>query len=296
VLAVLDEAAALAAMASRTGATIVPTLCTAWVGGELGAANADGDRHRHVAAGGYALGLVVGAQPLVVAELLRSAELGLPGRMIWLAARDRSIPDAAPAWPGRLDIQLPPLSRWPDGRISPIAIEVDAEVAREVRAHHLARSRGEVEVPALDAHRSLAALKVAALLAALDGRCGQVTPADWSLAGVVLDVSAAVRGDVIAGARADAVLAERSQIGRQVRREAASEDATTTRAAHRMARAIRRRIDQTGAPLVERDARHATAGRDRAVVTLADAVGHGVGMGWLRRLDGGLIGPGRVAP
>ena len=58
-------------------------------------------------------------------------------------------------------------------------------------------------IDSLDAHADLLRLKVAALLALLDGR-QDVTVEDWALAEMAVDVSTAVRTDVISTVQWDA--------------------------------------------------------------------------------------------
>ena len=62
-LAVVDEIDMIAALAKRSGATLLSTLKSAWMSDDLGSGNATGELDRQVPAHSYRLCMVVGAQP-----------------------------------------------------------------------------------------------------------------------------------------------------------------------------------------------------------------------------------------
>ncbi|MEK9811013.1 MAG: bifunctional DNA primase/polymerase, partial [Candidatus Nanopelagicales bacterium] len=214
-LCVLDEGLILAEMSGRRGATIIPTLCTAWTGGDLGQANATIETWRAVPAGGYSVGLISGWQPTHAAGLFDETESGLPGRFIFLPTDDPDAPDIAPDWPGQLDWTPPPLIRSTDIRHDPLTY--DAAIAAEVDAGRLARLRGHHQPDPLDAHRTLSQLKIAGVLAVLDDR-RDVTGDDWELARQLLVVSERVRGVVLNHIAADAQRREQAAISRTIAR------------------------------------------------------------------------------
>jgi hypothetical protein len=194
---VADEGEAFSKMTERSGATLGPTVRTAWYGGTLGNQNADPNRNRNIPEGSYSLGMLIGFQPETVLSLLRDDATGTPARFVYCHTIDPTIP-AEPVSYWRPDI--PPTPFAP----APSRMHLQQSIAREVWQHHHARQSGAVEVSRLDAHRNLTKLKLAALLALLEGRT-DVNEDDWRLAGVMWDVSCKVRDHYLAyGATADA--------------------------------------------------------------------------------------------
>lgn len=193
----IDEGEVLTIQRDRKGATIGPMLRTAWRGGEIGQANASKETTRIIRRGTYALGLVVGFQPGASLALLKEVDLGTPQRFCYFSIEDESVPDVYPDFPGSLEIDL----TWhPDAVIGVAqtrAIEY-AEAARdEVRRFRLARVRGQAsDLDPLSAHWPLMMMKIAGLLAILDGRWA-VDEDDWALARVVWEYSCRVRDGLL---------------------------------------------------------------------------------------------------
>lgn len=279
----LDEGQALAEMGGRKGATLLPTLRTMWTGGQAGQANAQAENTRKLKAGGYALGFIIGLQPSLAADLLDDTAAGTPQRFLWLSTTDPAIPDMRPAWPGPLGHRTPP--RPKDGRSVP-ELEIAPSIVAEVSQAALERNRGTSVASPLESHRDLARLKVAGLLAVLDGRLC-VTEGDWTLAGIVCDTSTAVREATQEVLRGDAIRREAQADDRAARRAKAVkaaehevEDTEYTKALEAAAGTVARRARKVG-QLDERAARHAMPGRLRKLVTVTDALQHAVEAGWL---------------
>lgn len=192
----IDEGQTLLKLLERSGATVGPTLRSAWVGATIGSANATADNTRYIPQRSYALGLVMGLQEATAQPLLADAATGTPQRFLWCSATNPDFPPEPPTHPGRLAVQLSD-DRW----IAGSAIEGTIEFADEIRValwrHRVTKNRGEHVDPELDAHWPLMRCKVAALLAVLDRRL-KVDADDWNLSGTVWDTSRAVRDNLIA--------------------------------------------------------------------------------------------------
>ena len=288
----LDEGRVLAELASRKGSTVLPTLCGAWSGSTIGQANVRGESFRRLERGNYAVGLVGAFQPTRAAALFDDVDGGTPGRFVWLRAIDPQMPTHAPQWPGALSLHLPALIAV-DGRVQAHPLTYSTTIWHEVDAEHLARQRGQQHVEPLDAHRTLARLKVAGLLAILEDR-REVTDDDWLLANVVMATSDQARAYVLDSARWQAREREQAANARAVRREAAIADDAHGRAVARMAQAVARRAHRDGT-ITRREATQATAGRDRQVATLDEAIDRALQHEWIAR-DGEHFTPGRVTP
>ncbi|WP_235681394.1 hypothetical protein [Tomitella gaofuii] len=177
------EVDTLAALGSRTGSTLMGQLRHMYMGETLGFSNAGQSTRITVARHTYRAGLIVGIQPLKAAVLLDDADGGTPQRFVWLPVTDPRAPSTRPDAPPPMTITVPRAAATP----MPVA-----ETARAaIDAHRLATLRGE-DVDPLDGHKLLCQLKVAAALALLDER-DAVGEADWSLAAVVMGVSAMTR-------------------------------------------------------------------------------------------------------
>jgi hypothetical protein len=207
----IDEGAMVGEIAKRSGSTLMATLRQIWSGQTFGQTNAAQDRRRIVQAGRYTYGLVMAIQSELAGPLLDDTAAGTPQRFAWASSTDPNIPrDDAPEWPGPLDWTPPP-------GIGYLELQVDPVIRQEIRDSHLARMLGE-EDENYEAHGKLVQLKIAGLLAILNGR-RDINAEDWGLAQIVFDTSItvrdSVRGTVDAAARAKEektsyVLAQRS--------------------------------------------------------------------------------------
>jgi hypothetical protein len=243
----LDEGEALAVLGGRSGSTLLPTIRAIWSGQVIGNTNASFERKRVVPAGQYAYGLVVAMQESVAGPLIEDAGAGTPQRFVWASAIDPTVPDQPEPWPGTLGWEpLSPseLARY-EGERTPYVrhvMRVPESVAAEVWARQLARTRGDVVVDILQAHRDLLRLKAAGLLALLDRRM-DVSDEDWALAGVLVDTSDRVLAHAMDVVAHNAFQREAQTSARLARRHvdaaAAQLGWRTTEAARRIATKVR---------------------------------------------------------
>ena len=291
VLAVVDEGQVLAELGSRRGSTILPTLRSAWSGQTLGQGNASADTNRRLDAGRYRVAAMLSFQPEHATGIIDDSAGGTLQRIIWFAGTDPMIPDQPPPWPDFLDLDLAHV-HWHGLGHTMVAAE---QVATEVRSRHLARARGEaVEADALDSHTDLCRLKIAGILAIIDGRL-DITVDDWRLAGMVLDSSRRVRRTVIEYARSAAHRREEAGHARAAQREAVIADSAEVRALEAMAKAIARKTHRSTEPIDRRTATHATKGADRQRASVDDAIARAVEHEWIT-VEGDRIHPGESRP
>ncbi|MEZ0052112.1 hypothetical protein ABIA30_003124 [Mycobacterium sp. MAA66] len=225
----IDTAAGLFA---RSGSTLESELRKVFSGEQLGFTNAQAHTRTRVPAHSYRAGLIFGVQPGRAGVLLDGAAGGTPQRMVWLPVLDADMPDERPDEPAPVVVRAPKFS----GDLPVPQIARDA-----IDAHQLAMHRGEVE--ALDGHKLLVRLKVAAALMVLDGRdLPAISDDDWQLAGVVMEVSDETRAWV---------QRERSSASRAANRARAlaiadRDDIVSDRKLQRVRKAIVRWLEKAG--------------------------------------------------
>lgn len=274
----LDEGEALGEMGNRKGATLLPTLRSAWSGATIGNTNASAETRRIVPAHSYRLSLMVGFQAEHAHALLDDAAGGTPQRFVFASAVDPHIPDTAPTWPGALNMDPPSI-------FGEQHIDVAAAIATEIRAHNLAATRGEIIVHPLDAHQHLVRLKVAALLGYLDGR-NDINPDDWELARMIMTTSRAVREWVIELARQRALADELAGHRKAARREEAVSEAVVGGALKRAARAVGKRATKVDVMSLG-DIGRAIASRDKRDISIDDVIEEATRMQWIEPIGTG---------
>lgn len=234
-IVVVDEGEALTALGTRSGSTTLATYRSIWSGQTIGQTNASNDRKRVVPAGSYTFGLIVALQPMMAGALLDDVVAGTPQRFAWAWAIDPSIPDERAPWPGELVWKMPAL-------IPEQMMAVEPAIVGEIRGHDLAVMRGEMELDIQEGHALLLRLKIAGLLAVIDGRLN-IDSEDWALAGMVADTSRAVRNHVAAivvAAKSETEHATSSRLARrQVEATTAVEEARIERLAEKIVRFVR---------------------------------------------------------
>jgi hypothetical protein len=288
VLFTLDEGRVLTDLGSRSGSTIVPTLCTMWTGGDPGRMNASADTRRTLPVGGYTFGLVTLWQPTRMSGLFDDTDGGLPGRFLFLGVEDPDVPDVAPDWPGPFP-WTPPHWIAVEGVTRPTPMRYPPEAANEVDAHRIAKLRGE-PVAALDGHRDLGRLKIAGALAVLDGQHSEVGDIHWRLAGELLDSSDRIRRAVLAELDHERRRAEDSGNARAGRREVAKVIAVETKALDAATRAIGRKAHREAPKVVQRQhLSQAIKGTDRKVVGIDAAIEEAERLGYIVPVEGGWI-------
>jgi|DEB0MinimDraft_3_1074331.scaffolds.fasta_scaffold04975_4 hypothetical protein len=279
VFAFLDEGQALSELGSRKGSTLLPTLRQMWTGGPAGTTNASIETNRQLKEGTYSIGLVIGFQPEMAAGLLGDHIGGTPQRFDWVSATDPNIPDVAPEWPGPLPWQLPAI--YPNGRGT---LAVADTIVATVRREALAVSRHEKVLDSLDSHSNLSRLKVAGVLALLDGR-REVNEDDWNLAGIYRRHSNLVRQILLETIALSERKKEEALTARLLRREQAVAEDASKHAVEKMARSIARHVERAACaePCTKRCMSRSTASRDRQMANVDDAIEHALSMKWIRR-------------
>lgn len=190
----IDEGETLGKLAERSGATIVPVLRSAYSGEALGGQYAARDKRAKLPLLGYRLGVVMALQPEKAQFIFDDSQGGLPQRVMWFSAYDPDCPERTPPYCGPLPWEVP---RWaPADETDPSCpvqgaqvIRVDEAIVEELRSARKKVLRGEVDE--LETHLGYTTLKVAAILAFLDGRVN-VTSEDWGLAKLVVSTSTQV--------------------------------------------------------------------------------------------------------
>ena len=290
----IDEGAVLADLAGRSGSTVLPTIRSIFSGSAIGQTNASKERHRVVPAGQAVFGIVMALQPAVAADLLAGEGAGTPQRFLFMNPLDLDHPgdlepwDAAPLepldWSPPTTLDMRSIEHRPRGYVRHV-LEVDDEVATEVRAHRLATLRGH---PVDDgwAHRDLVRLKVAAILTIADDRI-DITTDDWHLAGVVTDTTHRVRLQVEAEVRAKAEEQHEARIRLQVR----ATDATTASAESKAlasgsrsaGRAVWNATNDSSESVPQRDLTLAVASKHRELVGMEEIIDRAVADGFIVR-------------
>lgn len=303
----IDEGQALSDLGGRQGATLLPTLRTAWTGTTLGNANASAERRRILPAGSYVYGVTLGIQPELAAPLLSDVAAGTPQRFIWLYALDPNMPDDPPDWPGPLDWNPPStgalaLRRTTRGGWHRHPLGVPDAVANELRRHRQAVQRGEVTVDALDAHRHLCRFKIAGLLAILEQRL-DVTDDDWALAGLVIDTSTKVRVAVEGAIEAVIAAKERAAKERRADTELHVDDKVTERALTSASRSAARVVhrhsekgEHDGEGCTRRCLTQAMANKHRQAVGSDEPIEEAERNEWITPSKEGRWTPGKAVP
>lgn len=188
----VPEVDTLAGIASRQGSILLAQLKSAAMGEQLGQANSSEATTRIVPAHSYRLCLSVGAQPTHTGVLFDDTTGGTPQRFLWFPTTDPNMPADVVPDPDPLDTKLP---FWkPDEHGAVEIVYGPEEIPRTIIDAHIARQRGQED--ALDGHAMLTRLKVASTLAILHHRI-VVSPLDWELSGVVMEVSNRTRDWVV---------------------------------------------------------------------------------------------------
>ncbi|MCF3940917.1 hypothetical protein [Gordonia tangerina] len=239
-----SEVDSIAAISSRTGATLPAVLRQLYSGEALGSANAQKHTRVIVPAHSYRAMVVVGVQPEAAAPLLGDTK-GTAQRVFWAPVDDPDAPDVRPEEPARWNV---PRTLVAGDRQTHLELPADAWHAME--SHHLAKLRGE-NVDPLDGHKLLTRAKVAAALMVLDGRMYAISLEDWELAGVLMRRSDSVR------ARVEATMNDQARRANRAKARAAAdrEEIMAERKLQRAKEAVLRRLGRDG-ELATRELRH----------------------------------------
>ncbi len=278
-LVYLDEGEALVEMGNRKGATLMPTLRSAWSGQTLGQSNASTETHRVLSAHSYRLAIVIGFQLEYAADIISNQAGGTPQRFVFAPTQDPTIPDQRPEFPEPLTIDVPPVA----GRAE---IGFDQAIIDEIDARGLAASRGAVQVESLDSHADLVRMKIAALLAIIDNRF-HVTVDDWQLAADVQNLSNHVRSIAIEHSASVARRAENAYTAKLANRDATIAESAEQRALVSGAKSIARKVHKADGALAKRDLMGAVASKHKRLVSVDDMIEHAEQQGWITAVPDG---------
>ena len=182
----------LAALNAGQGNNTRAALKAALTGDRLGSKGASAATTRSVPADTYRLCLSISAQFGHCGVLLDDVSGGTPQRMLWAPVTDPDMPRELGPTPTRvLDAKLPP---WALTGNQVLIQYGPPEIREYVNAGLWASGRGDVD--AMDGHRTLTRLKVAAALAILDHR-SVIGATDWELSELVMAKSDATRNSVL---------------------------------------------------------------------------------------------------
>lgn len=191
-LITVSEIDHLTALNAGQGNNTRAALKAALTGDRLGSKGASAATTRAVPADSYRLCLSISAQFGHCGVLLDDVSGGTPQRQIWMLVTDPDMPKELGPTPDRvLDTNLP---SWA-GAGGQVLIQYGPPQIREyINAGLWDSGRGAVE--AIDGHRTLTRLKVAAALAIMDHR-SVVSAIDWELSEVIMAKSDATRDSVL---------------------------------------------------------------------------------------------------
>ena len=185
-----DEGSAFAKLDARIGSLFASQLRSAAHGAMIGQQNGNKATTRIVAAHEYRMAFVIGFQPTNAGPFIANDSEGTPQRLIWATPYDPEHappPGERPAWPGQLHIK-------PSTPLGDCFVSFTEQICNDVDWSDYARKIGDTtESTALDSHRDLERLRLAVVLATLDGRIGNVTDDDYEMARQWSSASAALR-------------------------------------------------------------------------------------------------------
>lgn len=240
-----DEIDSMAALAGRSGSTLLPFLRSTFFAEPLGASTVRSGGY-HLAEHTYRLVLTASVQPGRGGWLLADQDGGTPQRFMFFPGVDPrihalDIDDFDPP-----PLALPKATAWQYTK----QLQVPREAARFIRSNRAHQMQGWVD--AVHGHAVFAREKLAYALAVLDGRA-EMNLDDWQLSGIAAQVSDMTRQWVADGARAaaDAEAAERGRLqaiaGAERSEEAYRLDTERVRTyANRMVRHLERNQPMTG--------------------------------------------------
>ncbi|MGO3035227.1 MAG: hypothetical protein ACTIIQ_08755 [Corynebacterium variabile] len=185
------EVSTLAKKSDRRGSTLLPMLCKAYMGEDLGNQNGSAESSRLVPDHSYRMCLTVGIQPDRAGVLLDDVGGGTPQRFTWMPVAYPGMPDVTPHVPDVFKIRLPfgTMETVQTG-VEPVTVTIPTVAENAIRRARLSSGRGESQ--GLDGHTLLTREKVAIALALMSGSLA-VTDADWHAAGAVIALSTATR-------------------------------------------------------------------------------------------------------
>jgi hypothetical protein len=191
-LITVSEIDHLAALNAGQGNNTRAALKAALTGDRLGSKGASFATTRSVPADSYRMCLSISAQFGHTAVLMDDVTGGTPQRLLWAPVTDPEMPDELGPTPDHvLETALP---SWTQSGAQVLMQYGPPEIREYINAGLLANGRGNGD--AIDGHRTLARLKVAAALAILGHRM-VVSAGDWDLSEAIMAKSDATRNLVL---------------------------------------------------------------------------------------------------
>lgn len=190
----VDEGELILRLRERAGSTLISSMKSAWSGELMGQTNASQDKTRHLQPRAVRNAVLISVTIDDGAQFLATdlSDGGFPQRITWSWAHYSNWPrDRRPPWPGPLEIPHYPWHHWGMGQL----ISVDDEIATVIADAQDELTRSPVAELGLEGHSVYSRLKIAGLLALMDGRFN-VNAHDWEWAGVDLATSRNVRAYV----------------------------------------------------------------------------------------------------
>lgn len=236
-LITVSEIDHLAALNAGQGNNTRATLKAALTGDRLGSKGASSATTRSVPADSYRLCMSLSAQYGHTAVLMDDVSGGMPQRLLWGLVTDPDMPEEPGPAPDRvLDTALP---TWAQSDRQTLIQYGPDEIRDYIHAGLLANGRGDGE--ALDGHRTLTRLKVAAQLAILDHR-SVISSLDWELSEHIMAKSDATRASVLDHDRQ----AARAKVRDRAVSRAAGEDFYDASRLETVKRSILRMLERDG--------------------------------------------------
>jgi hypothetical protein len=195
-----DEGRQMLAIASRSGSTVMSTLCTLWSGADSGAANAKSENSRGVEKGTYVLGVLLGFQPETMDVLFEDAAGGAPQRFAFASTEHPDITEDEVDYPDGLKPQL--------ALKAPLQMRLSDKHRLLIRRYNAMKNRKEITIGEFDGHRMLLHCRTAALLAIMHSQ-KEVSDEMWDLAEVVVNTSCKFRDHLAGRAARERAEAER---------------------------------------------------------------------------------------
>lgn len=287
-----DEGGVLGKQTERSGSTTIPYLNTAWAGsGIVGGAKAGeivefpADLVRVCA--------VLGVQFGAAANLFtgEAAKLGFPQRLLYFGLVNPALASVDPDTMVASDAEPLDLPFWSHQEFvrKPLYLEVPAKVQREVRVWSLNKDHGSGISDPLDGHQMNLQLRIAGLLALMDGR-GALDEEDWAMSSTIYNASRAVRTSLITSMDWASQERTKARVLEAVTTADAIDDRWLDKRAQRISRWVAGFTDR-GVSLKDIKARLDSTERPRR----NEIVEYAMGRGWVIHRDGQYF-PGPSQP
>lgn len=289
VMFAVDEGQRILKLDERSGSTSNETLRSAWSGAGIGARNSKEETTRIIPAFSYSLGLIVGIQPHLAAEILTDSDTGTPQRFMWCSVDDPKMPRHAPEPPGEIPWQPDVLTKW-------VRMDMPQPIKDALREDRwMRKTRQSPPLPLLDSQKPVTLIKLAGLMALLDSRV-DVNHEDWELAEIIWATSAAVR-DTVAQMATVKAAREREEKQRrliELQEEIAGRKAAVPDKLTRIAHNVAVKIHEQGIAVARGEVRRdMVTSRDRKF--FESAMEFAVAKGWLIASEHGYA-PGGSRP